>query len=232
MDKNRNAMKQENNSDFSHNNSSAEIKPSKHRFTKILIPVVSFCILFGTAAIVVPIAIDKSNQQKELVFDTSLDEFLSCCFNYSLHRNADAEPPPKTTVTSIYDAYRNNSDWMNEIRKTCETYTLHEEKAYHCVYAKKEICDIVNEIDHSDYYSFPQTPISGTTVFVDLCKYGPLDFETESKLLKERIYPDDSIYVDFQIDDDYYLLDVVKYYKDPNYNNYFVDFTNFSMDNP
>lgn len=224
-------MQEKNRTNSNNVNLRNERKRNKHRFSKIFIPIVASCVLTATVAIVVPIVINKNNQQKELVFDTSLDELLSCCLNYPFHRRADAEPPPKTNVSSIYDAYQNDSDWMSQIKKSFETFALYEENAYHCIYAKKEICDMVNGIDPLEYSSFPQTPICGTTIFIDLCKYGPLDYETESKLLKERVYQDNSNCVDAQIDDDYCLLDVIKYYKDPHFNdNYFVDFIKFSDD--
>lgn len=224
-------MQKENRINSNNGKVSDERKHNKRRFSKIFIPVAAFCVLTVTIAIVVPIAIGKNNQQKELVFDTSLDELLSCCLIYPFHGRADAEPMPKTTISSIYNIYKNDSDLMSEIKQSCEAYTLFEEKAYHCIYAKKEICDIVNDVDPSEYRAFPQMPRCGITIFVSLCKYGPLDYETESKLLKERVYQNDSNCVDVQIDDDYYLLDIIKYYKDPNFDdNYFVDFISFSSD--
>ena len=205
-------------------------QPKRIKVLKIAIPVTAICLL-ATVAIVVPLALNNNSQQKEIVFNPSFDEMIASCLSNPVSQS-DTEIPsyPIANIGNMYISYKKNPDTMSSRAKNNEIFTLKKESKLHCVYTTKDIYEKVRDAGPIDIDGgIVSTLDNGLSIYANLCRSNQIEYETENKKLKEVIVDDgNAINIFF---DDYYLLDIVTYYKDANYeNNYFVNFVQYSND--
>lgn len=211
---------------------------------KVVVLVTIVCTFAIVSAIVIPIVASKvksNNIQNEstLVEDKTSEMDMKPVSNdliSSLLGNitfASGDIRTGTSVGGIYNTYKQSPEKMPDLAEKIEFFSLRSENIFRCIYAKKEVCDAVeNESSYYDLMENSVYPWRGLTAYFFGIRYDDtwtdelknsqlmeIDFNIEINQIKANV-------------NDYYLLDIVRYYNDANIENFtFVDFVSYSKKN-
>ena len=195
---------------------------------RLIMPISAICITIVVAAIVIPVTLSKKNNR--LVLNPISNEMMSFYLENTSF-NGSGDIPQGTSVGGLYNTYKQRPEKMAELAQRKEIFTLSGENQFHCYYATKEVYDKVNE-----QLNFPPAedsliPYRSLTAYFDGYKNGNWSEELKCQQLMETIISSNENYVETRIEG-YYLLDIVRYYHDPNIDNFsFIGFANHDTTN-
>lgn len=194
-------------------------KMCKKRVLKFVLPVSAICTIMVVAAITIPIVINRNDNQ------TAMKPISNDLFSFYLNNTSfgSADLPEGTSVGSLYDTYKQYPEKMNELAQRKEIFNLTAEYKFHCYYVTKEVLDAVNKqfVPLYDY----MLPWRGLTAYC----YGYYALNLENTPLMEIELNSSGDYIKTKINN-YYLLDIVRFYSDSSINNYYwIDFVNYSV---
>ncbi len=206
---------------------------SKKRALKLIIPVSALC---NVAAVLISILIPTFKNRHHSSLQPISDELMSFYIDSVSNKSIDADLATPYSVNLFYDYYQENVNDLHILIMNRALINLEVENQYLCYYVKKDVLDAVEwHFEHGPFQDDCSLPWRKLTAYFEGCLYGfYLDEQKNNELNNSKIMElivgvDDKV-IQSQIGD-YYLLDIVRYYKDTNYNDdhYFIDFVDYDI---
>lgn len=166
----------------------------------------------------------SSIEQSQYKLEPISDELMSFYINNISSGSGDI--PSKTNISTLYNAYKQSSEQFAELTKYQSVYTLTGEDKYRCYYVTKDVYDVVQ-----NRYRFPWSnsmlPCRGLTVYFDGYNNGSWSDVLKSHKIMQAELDVSVNSISFK-QGEYYLLDIVRYYNDPQIDNYyFINFVSY-----
>ena len=200
-------------------------------FQRIILPVLIGSTIIAAFAFVPYVAdsvyhsLQKPNNQTNMrpISKELMSYYFDSC------SSASGDLAGKASVAFLYSKYKQAPEEMDELIQREETYTLKADEVIHCYYVTNDVYDAVQkELLHASPDDFLM-PWRGLTSYFN--RYNSWD-----EYLKNQKIMELDVSVGAQsiktIVDDYYLLDIVRYYNDLSIDNYsFVGFVDYDIEN-
>lgn len=200
---------------------------------KFIIPIFATCTVVVVAAIVIPITLNNHlNNQTNYHVIADMNPISDEMMSFYLESTSfigSGDIPQGTSVGGLYNTYKQRPENMAELAQRKEIYTLSGENQFHCYYATKEVYDKVSEQLNFPPANDSLVPYRHLTAYFDGYNNGNWSDELKSQQLMEITVPTNSNYIEYKIEN-YYLLDIVRLYQDPNIDNFsFIGFANHQV---
>lgn len=156
------------------------------------------------------------------------EEVMSFYSNNISLNGGSGSIPSRLNISSIYNSYKQSPEEFNALMGGKTIFTLNGENKYHCYYVTKDVFEAVqNGLNNNAPRTDNVFPWRGLTVYIDSYKHGSWSEELKNKQIMEADL--DISFTSINIKNgDYYLLDIVRFYSDSQYNNFFfVDFVQY-----
>ncbi len=230
--------------DYSDFNNSTVPQTKQNNWLKVFIPVTAICLtVIIASSIVVPnllsnkqsrmnnLPISSSQQttpNKEAHMEPVSEDVMSFYMN-NAYSKGNYLPIAPITISDIYNRYKNDPEVFNEMKEDIGVYNLVKENKLHCYYVNKELHEAVNErLKQGRRTSDTFLPWRGLTAYVEGFHYYNLSASVNDPQIMEMSVDIDIDSVDLVLND-YYLLDIVRYYNDPNIDDFsFIDFVSYT----
>ena len=230
--------------DYSDFNNSTVPQTKQNNWLKVFIPVtaIGLAMIIAVSIVVPNLSIRKQSKinvsdtptseqvilNKEAHMEPVSEDVMSFYMNNAYSKGSYV-PRPITTISDIYKLYKNDPEEFNEMKKNIGVYNLVKENKLHCYYVNKELHEAVNEqLKHGRRTSDIFLPWRGLTAYVEGFHYYNLSASVEDPQIMEMSVDIDIDSVDLVLND-YYLLDIVRYYNESSFEDFFyIDFVSYS----
>lgn len=205
------------------------MKASPKKALRIVIPFTAICTVAVVAAIVIPITLKhQSNvQPNQIAMKPISNDVLSFYLKNSSFESNDI--PSGTSVGMLYNTYKQKPERMVDLAQKKEIYSLSAESSLRCYYATKEVHEAVEQQLFAEPDDF-MLPWRGLTAYCYGYRYGSWPDNLKNAQLMEVVIDAETNQIETNIND-YYLLDIVRYYNDSNVDDFnFIDFISYSKD--
>lgn len=230
--------------DYSDFNNSTVPQTKQNNWLKVFIPVtaIGLAMIIAVSIVVPNLSIRKQSKinvsdtptseqvipNKEAHMEPVSEDVMSFYMNNAYSKGSYL-PRPITTISNIYNLYKNDPEEFNEMKENIGVYNLVKENKLHCYYVNKELHEAVNEqLKHGRRTSDIFLPWRGLTAYVEGFHYYNLSASVEDPQIMEMSVDIDIDSVDLVLND-YYLLDIVRYYNESSFEDFFfIDFVSYT----
>ena len=205
------------------------MKASPKKAVSIAIPVTAICTIAVAATIVIPITSKhQSNvQSNQISMKPISNDVLSFYLKNSSFGFNDI--PSGTSVGMLYNTYKQKPEQIADLAQKKKIVSLSAESSLRCYYVTKEVHEAIEQQLFAEPDDF-MLPWRGLTTYCYGYNYGSWSNDLKNAQLMEVVIDANTNQIDTNIND-YYLLDIVRYYNDSSIENFtFVGFVSYSAD--
>lgn len=230
--------------DYNDFNNAPVQKRKPNNWLKVFIPVTAICLIMIVAAsIFVPnLLSNNQNRMNNLPISSSqqttpnkeahmepVSEDVMSFYMKNAYSKGSAQPIQITTIKDIYNRYKNDPENFNIMKENIGVYNLVKENKLHCYYVNKELHEAVeDQLKHGRRTSDIFLPWRGLTAYVEGFHYYNLSASVEDPQIMEMSVDIDIDSVDLVLND-YYLLDIVRYYNESSFEDLVhIDFVSYT----
>lgn len=235
--------------DFSDFNNVPVQKAKQNNWLKVFIPVTAICLTVIIASgIVVPnllsnkqsrmnnLPISSSQQttpNKQVVMEPVSEKTMSFYLNNT--QFGSDNPAEPTTVWTLYNRFKQYPEEWHLFQENKEIYDLVAESKIHFYYVTKEVYDAVDQVLKTVSVYDSALPWRGLTAYIYARNNGNgstfLSEELANQPIMEVVLNDEIDCIE-KVANGYYLLDIIRYYNDLDYENfYYIDFIPYQIIN-
>lgn len=165
-------------------------------------------------------------EQPQYVLEPISDELISF-YMENAYSKGSASVRESFNIKNLYKYHKSIPEELDRWRPYYWTYNLYAENRLHCYYVNKDLHEAVNEqLKQGRRTSDIFLPWRGLTAYVEGFHYYHLSASVEDPQIMDV---DFDVNVDFVplVLNDYYLLDIVRYYNEPSFEDYYIDFVDY-----
>ncbi len=239
----------ENKLDFNDFNDEPVQKVNHHHWLKVFIPVtaIGLAMIIAVSIVVPNLSTNKQNKinvsvtptseqvipNKETHMEPVSEDVMSFYLNNT--QFGSDNPAEPTTVWTLYNRFKQYPEEWHLFQENKEIYDLVAESKIHFYYVTKEVYDAVDQVLKTVSVYDSELPWRGLTAYIYAQNNGNgstfLSEELANQPIMEVVLNDEIDCIE-KVVNGYYLLDIIRYYNDLDYENfYYIDFVPYQIIN-